>query len=369
MKITVATEALARVAKLASDVADKKSPMDALKMATVKVAADGLSVSATNLATSATARVPYAGKKPIDGALAVDAAALCATAKALDGETTTLYADDKLQLTIECGGSKIVLPGAAADAMPAIPEIDASKLHEVPAADFARIVRRGSYPVDGSVVSRIRGVIVEATGKELVVCGVSGHRLAEQRMPATVPSFATVVNGTGLQRIVSALDDADGTARIGVQAGYFAACFDTTTVMVKLEDDKRMPYEQVLQRYQATNVVTVNREALLRATRLASLVSDQMSEKSLDSFQVGIDGGELVVKNSHHAKGDASTRIEAKGGGTGIFVGVTWRYLVEALSHVDTEAVSVGFGDEASPIVVRPVGREGELHLIMVRSK
>lgn len=369
MKITVATGALARVAKLASDVADKKSPMDMLKLSMLKVGPDGLSVSATNLTTSATSSVPYAGKKPTEGALAVDAAALFAAAKGFDGETTTLSADEKLRLTIECGGSKIALPGARAEAMPAIPAIDASKLHEVPAADFARIVLRGAYPVDGSVGAQIRGVIVEATGKELVVCGVSGHRLAEQRMPSPVPAFATVVNGAGLVRIVAALDEAEGNVRIGVQGGYFAACFDGTTVMVKLEGDKRMPYEQIFQRYQCDNVVTVNREVLLRATRLAALVSDQMSEKSLDSFRLGIEDGALVVKNSHQVKGDASTRIEMDDGGADIEVSLTWRYLVDALSHVDTDKVAVGFGDDVSPIVVRPVGREGELHLIMVRSK
>lgn len=369
MKITVDTKALERMTKLASEVADKKAPNDILRAALVKVTADGLSVSATNLVTSAMATTAASGKsKPTAGALAVDAAALHAAVKSFDGEAVTLSADEKLRLTIESGASKISLLGARPDAMPAIPAVDAYKLHEVDAAALARIIRRGAYPVDqtGSSGTQVRGAIVETDGAVLVVCGLSGHRLAEQRMPCSAPPFSAVVDSTGLARIVAALDAHGGTARMGLQGDYFAVAFDGAAVLVKLNrDERRMPYEQVIPAH--TNVATVERDALMRAARLASLVSDQMSEKSLDAFRIGIADGSMFVRNSHATKGDASTEIETEGKCVDISVGLTWRYLTEALGHIDADKVSVAFGNDVAPILLWPTGQEGERHLIMVR--
>ena len=111
----------------------------------------------------------------------------------------------------------------------------------------------------------------------------------------------------------------------------------------------------------------VNTAEALKACRQASI----FARDSLDTVRVLIKPGEdlepgkLTVVARADETGDNHSELEATVTGDEIEIGFNVKYLIDALSAVDTPQVAIETTQPRSPAVIRAIGDDNFFHLVM----
>ena len=140
---------------------------------------------------------------------------------------------------------------------------------------------------------------------------------------------------------------------------------DGVDLVTRLIDGQFPNYQQVLPTTHATRAV-VDREELLKAVRLSALIAS--SAANVVKLRLDGDGdspgGSLTVAAAADV-GDAAGDVEALLEGDPVTIAFNARYLQEALQNVDADQLALEFTGPLSPGVLRPIGDDDYVHVIM----
>jgi DNA polymerase-3 subunit beta len=189
-----------------------------------------------------------------------------------------------------------------------------------------------------------------------------GHRLSKvDRELSGGPALTAgvIIPKKGLVEIKRALDAAAGACDIAVKTPYFFLRTGEVTLAVKLIDSQFPPYEAVIPKAN-DKVLEVSRVLLADALKRAQLMSSETR-----GVRLTLGSGSLRVASDNPDLGEVKEEIEAQYDGTPLTVGVNPKYMLEFLSQVQSDRVHVELCGELDPLLLRPVGDDGHLGVIM----
>jgi DNA polymerase-3 subunit beta len=155
-------------------------------------------------------------------------------------------------------------------------------------------------------------------------------------------------------------EEGEGLIYLSLSENNLVAKKDGMIVLTRLIEGEFPDYESVIPK---DNDKTIS---LLRDQFTACLkrVSTMASEKG-EGLVFQIQKGSMAVSSSSQDFGDAKEDIEVDYGGEDLSVGFNGRYLLDALGIMETDQVLFELKDNATAGILRPVGREGHLCLVM----
>jgi DNA polymerase-3 subunit beta len=119
-------------------------------------------------------------------------------------------------------------------------------------------------------------------------------------------------------------------------------------------------YAQVIPSTQSTPV-TLPAASLLRETRTASI----LAKDAANVVRLATGEGTLTLHAQTAEVGDDEAPLPATVTGEGVQIAFNARYVLDALGVIDSEEVALGFNGPLSPGVIRPVGRDDYLYIVM----
>lgn len=135
---------------------------------------------------------------------------------------------------------------------------------------------------------------------------------------------------------------------------------ERATLTTQLIDAEYPKYEKFILVSPEVRTV-VPKEPILRATRKVSLVSDPKTFKvclEIDEQQIRISPRIPEPDEKHE-----TLAVESSNGS--IRIGMNAQLLMDTLTHIETESVSLEFSGVLNPVVVKPIGKDGHICLIM----
>ena len=108
------------------------------------------------------------------------------------------------------------------------------------------------------------------------------------------------------------------------------------------------------------NVLTVGREALLEALRRVKILAQDATP-----VRLGLGGETLALTAITQDVGNAAEEIDATYEGTEMTVAFNPDYLAAGVDAVEAEEVTLSTLDPMKPAVIRAVGRDDYLYLLM----
>jgi len=125
-------------------------------------------------------------------------------------------------------------------------------------------------------------------------------------------------------------------------------------------------YEQIIPQEWKTHTV-VSTVDFLKACRTAQIFAREGANITQLHVHPGSDlePGRLVVSATSAETGDDVTELEATVEGEPIEIAFNVRYLLDVLSVIDTPEVALDTISPSRPGVIRPVGEEGFVHVVM----
>jgi DNA polymerase-3 subunit beta len=123
-------------------------------------------------------------------------------------------------------------------------------------------------------------------------------------------------------------------------------------------------YRQVIPSGKAATTITAQREDLLQATRLASL----FARDSANMLRFQVDPATqppLVISANAAEVGDNTAKVDANVEGQNTTIAFNSRFISDALSSLSAPEVALELGGPLAPGVVKIVGDETYLHVVM----
>ncbi len=347
--------------RIAQSIADRKSTMPML--ANVLLRATGqntLHIAATDLNVSVSAELQ--SENGAEGGLTVGAKALHDIVNNMPGDSLQFRRAENNWASLTGGKVDYKLVGMPDRDFPKIPDHVGIEFGEIDPGILREMIDRVLFSVcNDETRFHLNGVLFESDGSNARMVSTDGHRLSkvERKLDGSPAlSAGIIIPKKGVVELKKVLDGA-AKAGVAVKSPYIFVRGDRITLAVKLIDSQFPAYEQVIPQEHSKEVV-IDRQLLLSALKRAQLMS---SETRGVKFSVSENG--LVISSDNPDIGEVREELEADYNGESVSIGFNPRYVIELLSQMAADQVTLEFNGELDPGLLRPFSGRDYLGVVM----
>ncbi len=358
MKVTVDRAALLAGLKLCALGAEKRSTIPILNNVRITTDTDRLDIVATDL--NLTVFAGCEAKVIARGGFTVAASEFTNAIRAASDDLVELVAEETA-INITCGSASFRLPTLPIADYPTLPEREPDKpTYEFQAAALIAAVSSSTYAMTHEETRfQIDGVLLAVERNGLDVCATDGHRMVIYTLPGRFGKDATVMLPSKLARIINRLSGEFISITTGHQLWLSS---EDVTFAARVIDVNFPHYRNVIAVLDYT--LRVDRRRLAGATKAALLASPETSR----GVRMDVTAGRMTMSAADGVGRTASLGIPVDYSGPDFFVGMSGRYLAEALENVNSPYVEIQAKDKDTQIQIRPGDDEptaNVLHVIM----
>lgn len=317
-----------------------------------------LTVTGTDLELTIRLSIPVHSDR--DGSAVVPARLVGEIVKALPaGAVEVSISDD--DMSISAGRSQFSVRPLSLSDYPTQVEPDATPvtLSSQQVGEALRQVVRAASTDDARAV--LTGVLMASDDDGLKMVATDSYRLAVRDLPQSSMLAAgqkVLVPGralTELQRVLSA--DAELSVRLGAREAVFEA--GGTRLTTRLIEGEYPNYRNLLPS-SYPNRLTVGRDALLEALRRVKILAQDSTP-----VRLALGGDTVRLTAITQDVGNAHEEIDAVYEGTEMTVAFNPDYLASGVEAVEGDEVTLSTLDPMKPAVLRGVGHDDYLYLLM----
>jgi DNA polymerase-3 subunit beta len=365
MKCTVSPSALGAALSLVSRAVSPRSTLPILSNVLLETTDSGLRLSATNLDLTITATVE--AEVEDEGRTTVPARLLTDYVASLAEAPCHIELDPQSQvLRLRCGSHRTNIHGIDAVEFPPLPTRDAETTVELDAADLEAAIGQTALAASGDEARPVlTGVLLQLDGDRLTLAATDGHRLAVRTLPiekGPEQAVSVIVPARHLAEVARAVNAGRPRVEVTLSGARNQLFFSMRDVEIssRLIEGNYPNSTQVIPA-ESTTKVTLPATTLLRETRTASV----LAKDAANVVRFSTHEGTLTLTTQTAEVGDDEAPLTAEVNGDDVQIAFNAKYVLDALGVVDAEKVELAFNGPLSPGVIRPVGRDDYLYIVM----
>ena len=372
MKVSCLQENLAKGLSIVSRaVAPRTATLPVLTHVLLATDNGRLKIAATNLELGVTCWI--GGKVETEGAVTLPSRTFADLVALLPQDTVNLELNVRTQtVRVQSGRTDANIKGIDAQEFPIIPTFNSTAAAFIDPAVLKKMINQVvfSAATDESRPT-LTGVLTKLDGKTITMAATDGFRLSVRKaeLKESVAEARTfLIPAKALAEVARVMGEQEEPVAISLTPtnGQVLFHMNNVDVVAQLIDQKFPDYEHIIPRKHETRSV-MNSADLLKACRQAGI----FARDSLDTMRLAIKPGEelepgkVTVTARADETGDNLSEVEAIVNGGGVEIGFNVKYLIDVLTVIDTPQVAIETTQPRSPGVVRMVGDENFLHVIM----
>jgi DNA polymerase-3 subunit beta len=372
MKASVPQEKLAHGLNLVSRAVATRSTLPVL--ANILIASDEgrLKLSATNLELGITTWIPARVEQ--HGTTTVPARTFQDLVNTLPAEQVMLSLDARTQtLNVRGGTSTNDIKCIDAQEFPPLPSPDFDGAMQLKVADFKEMIQQVAFAASADEARPVlMGVLMQVEKDKLTLAAADGFRLSVRK--ATLPKAAAsaltlIIPSRSLTELARVAPDGEEMVEMAVPKTRNQVIFRVKDVEVtsQLIDGTFPDYQQIIPRKYGTRTL-VSTASMLKACKQAEIFAREGSNVARLNIKSGggkTTPGELEISATSEETGKNETVVEATVDGGGVLIAFNVKFLREALEVIKTPNVAIEMSAANAPGVLRPVGDDQFLHVIM----
>jgi DNA polymerase III subunit beta len=366
MKATVSSSALSGALGLASRAVSPRSTLPILGNVLLETTDTGLRLTATNLDLAIS--VTVAATVLEEGRTTVPARLLSEYVSSLAEAPCTMELDPATQiLRLQCGVHRTNLHGIDAVEFPPLPSREDGATIEADSQTLQNAITQTVMAASADEASPVlTGVLLQIDGTRLTLAATDRHRLAVKTIDVSVngslPVTSVIVPARHLGEVARAATPNRPTVTIAFSEQRNQVFFTLKDVEIssRLIEGTYPNYAQVIPGESAT-VVSLPTAALLREARTAAV----LARDAANPVRMQVGEGTLTLRAQTAEVGDDEAPLTATVQGDDVQIAFNARYVLDALSVLDSDEVQLSFNGALHPGVIRPAGRDDYLCIIM----
>jgi DNA polymerase-3 subunit beta len=371
MKVSCLQENLAKGLGIVSRAVSTRSTLPVL--ANVLMATDHgrLKLSATNLEIVITCWV--GAKVEEEGATTVPARTLNDLVNALPQEQVDLTLDSHTQtLHLSCARTEANIKGIDAQEYPLVPEAEQDGRHRIETEVFKTMISQVAFAAaSDDARPTLTGVLTRIEDNKMTMAATDGFRLAVKEVElsgAAGDPFEVVIPARALTELARIADDKSEEIYISMPQGRNQVIFDLDNIVLvtQLIDGNFPEYAPVIPQNSKTRTV-LNAGEFAQACKMAEIFAREANHTARVRVEPGNElmPGYATISATSTETGDNVVQIDAEVEGEPVEIAFNVRFMSQVLGVINSPQVLLETNKSTDPGVIRPVGDEGYLHIIM----
>jgi DNA polymerase-3 subunit beta len=330
-----------------------------------------LRLSATNLELGITCWI--GAKIEEEGSTTVPARTFLDLVGTLPQEQVSLSLATATQtLNVRCGASNTDIKCIDAQEFPPLPVPDMEGAILLNVADFKDMISQVIFAASADEARPVlMGVLVSVENDTITMAAADGFRLSVRKGTLSQPvpqPFTAIIPARALGELARVASDGNETISMVMPKGRGQVIFRMKEVEVvsQLIDGTFPDYQQIIPRsYKSRTILST--PALLKACKQAEIFAREGSNVArLDIKSAGdLEPGAVEISAQSEETGSNETIVAATIEGIGLLIAFNVKYMREVLEVIKSPNVALETSAANAPGVVRPVGDDNFLHVIM----
>lgn len=358
MEFSIFTEELSKGLYRAQGIVEKRTAMPILSNVLFEARDGKLQISATDLEIGMTGIHP--AEVLTSGAITMSAKYLYDIVRSLPKGQITIKKLPNNWAEVRCseGGRSIEykMLGMSPDDFHALPDFSQISCQKVDFSTFRLMIEKTIYAISSDETRyNLNGAFLEPIeGGRYRMVATDGHRLSMfdgALCAGPIPAFdrGVIIPKKGLLEVRRLLESEVDEAEFGIQGTNLVFRTNAFTVIMRLLDGQFPDYRQVLPSDQQITL-RFHRKQLIESLRRISILS---SDRTL-GIRIELGKGRMSITTQNPDLGEAREDLPIEYEGANLVIGFNARYLIDALSNIDSELVQISLDDDISPAVVKP---------------
>jgi DNA polymerase-3 subunit beta len=328
-----------------------------------------LKLSATNLEMAVSCWI--GAKVEEEGATTVPAKLLTDFVATLPNDKIEMTLSAKKTLTLKCRRFEARMTGVDAKDFPPIPKVEAGVSVKVNVAEFKKGVARVVFAA-ATDESRpvLTGINADFEGGVLTLAAADGFRLAVYKMALLEPAaqkVKAIIPAKTLSEVSRLISDGDESIGITVDSQKSQILFKLKNIELvsQLLQGSFPQYNQIIPQSHTTRAVIEVPNFLMAAKTAQIFARDGGGIVRLIMTPGGKAPGRLSITARSEEIGEDQAELDAAVSGDESKIAFNGKYLLDVLSVLSEEQVALEVTGPSSPGVLRPVGTENYVHVVM----
>jgi DNA polymerase III subunit beta len=275
-------------------------------------------------------------------------------------------------LLINCEDYKTQINGISAEEFPIIPKVNEIKKITINSHNLCSgLLQIIDIPSLSKVKPEISGILFSFNNGELKIVATDSYRLAEKKINLEVEknnNFSFIIPQRTAREFVNIFKEINKDIDIifGENQIMFKIKmddFDKSYIELtsKIIEGNYPDYENIIPK-ESKNKIILNKDEFLNKIKAASVFTSKVNEVNLflDSNK-----GELVIESSNTDLGNYKAKVKGRAEGGDINIAFNYRFLLDGLLNIKSSEVIFSVNDESSPGVLKPVGKDDFLYVVM----
>lgn len=371
MKVTVLQENLARGLSIVSRAVSPRSTLPVLANVLIATDEGRLRLSATNLEMGITCWI--GAKIEEEGSTTVPARTFADLVSTMPDPQVSLTLDARTQtLNVRSGPSNNDIKGIDAQEFPPLPVPDFSDAIPINVSDFKEMIHQVAFAASTDEARPVlMGVLLKVEGDSITMAAADGFRLSVRTATLSSPAaqpVSAIIPARALSELARIASDGEQMIQMVLPKGRGQVVFRVkdAELVSQLIDGTFPDYQQIIPRsYKSRTLVST--ASLLKACKQAEIFAREgsnvvrMNIKNSGELQPG----EVEISAHSEETGSNETIVEAAVDGIPILIAFNVKFLREVLEVIKTPNVAIETSAPNAPGVVKPVGEDGFIHVIM----
>jgi DNA polymerase-3 subunit beta len=367
MKLLIKKEEILKGLQRIQGVVDKKNTMPILSNMLLVAANNHVEIMATDLEIGLRGQYVADVEKP--GAVTVSAKKMYEIVRELPENDIQIRVEENSWVKVMSGHAQFKLVGLPKDEYPAMPDVTEEGMITLPAETLRDMIRKTLYAAgDNDARYVLNGLYVHLSpskgGLNIRMVGTDGHRLSliDRTVEAKHKEEGVIVPKKAMMELRRLLEE--DTAQEKFQFGFSKnhALFkrDGLVMVSKLIDGNYPNYQQVIPT-QNTKKILVSKDQFLHAVKRVSI----MAKDKTNAVKLQLEKNSVLLSTNNPEVGEANEELSVEYTGEGLTIGFNSRYLLDVLTAMDRETISLELNDSLSPCLMKEEGNEGYRCVVM----
>jgi DNA polymerase III subunit beta len=371
MKVTVLQENLARGLSVVSRAVSPRSTLPVLANVLIATDEGRLRLSATNLEMGITCWI--GAKIEEEGSTTVPARTFADLVSTMPDPQVSLTLNSQTQtLNVRSGSSTNDIKGIDAQEFPPLPLPDFDDSILINMTDFKEMIHQVAFAASTDEARPVlMGVLVVVDGDKVTMAAADGFRLSVRSATlsaAASASVSAIIPARALSELARIASDGEQMVQMVIPKGRGQVVFRVkdSELVSQLIDGTFPDYQQIIPRSHKSRTL-VSTASLLKACRQAEIFAREGSNVVRLNIKTNgeMQPGEVEISAHSEETGSNETLVEATVDGIPLLIAFNVRYLREVLEVIKSPNVAIETSAPNAPGVVRPVGDDNFLHVIM----
>ena len=293
------------------------------------------------------------GSVESEGGVAIPHRTLMDITNALPETDVTIESNDEHRVVIQTSFGNYDISGAPPEDFPTMPEVDNKKEIGIASSVLKRLVEKTSFALSSDDLKpALMGALFEVLENSISVVATDGHRLSVcSRSDFSSRGYEgrVIVPKKFLNLLLPYLDG-QGETVLWVGDNHLTISFSGITAFSRVIDERYPDYKTVLPK-DNSKILTADREEMLASVRRVSIFSNRATRQ----VELRLSNGEAVVTTEDpESASSAQEKFQVQYEDEDLTVGFNANYLVDILTHIDTEKVVLRLNSPISATLVGP---------------